>query len=195
MSNCCDEASVGRNWLTTPGGLLDIGESGMATSTRRHYERQGLSASDDRMGRRPHGPAPALSIEVLDTLAVVALCQRAGFNLAEIKAVLATGGDLEWKVLAAHKRDELRGKARQLFALADQIDHAPWDAGARTRLVPSTSRPPCGKPSLSSAQCDQPGSSRAKWNLWWCIACPRPTAGGDPGRSPLDAALCRNFWW
>jgi DNA-binding transcriptional MerR regulator len=104
-------------------GLLDIGEvaarSGMAASTLRYYERQGIIASDDRKGlRRQYQP------EVLDILAMVALCQRAGFNLAEIKALLATGGDVEWKVLAASKRDELRGKARHLVLLADQIDHA-----------------------------------------------------------------------
>ena len=104
-------------------GLLDIGDvaaqSGMATSTLRYYERQGIIASDERKGlRRQYQP------NVLDTLSVVTLCQGAGFNLAEIKALLATGGDLEWKVLAAQKRDELRSKARQLVALADQIDHA-----------------------------------------------------------------------
>jgi DNA-binding transcriptional MerR regulator len=62
--------------------------------------------------------------QVLDTLAVAALCQGAGFSLAEIKALLATGGGPGWKALATRKRDELRGKARQLDLLADQIDHA-----------------------------------------------------------------------
>ena len=55
---------------------------------------------------------------------MVALCQRAGFNLAEIKALLATEGEGAWKVLAVQKRDELRGQARHLVLLADQIDHA-----------------------------------------------------------------------
>ena len=104
-------------------GLLDIGEvavrSGMPASTLRYYEQQGIIASHDRKGlRRQYRP------EVLDTLAMVALCQGAGFNLAEIKALLATGGDVEWKVLAARKRDELRDRARHLVLLADQIDHA-----------------------------------------------------------------------
>ena len=104
-------------------GLLDIGvvaaRSGMATSTLRYYERLGIVACDDRKGlRRQYQP------EILSTLAMIALCQRAGFNLTEIKALLATGGGAEWKVLAARKRDELRGKARRLVLLADQIDHA-----------------------------------------------------------------------
>jgi hypothetical protein len=44
--------------------------------------------------------------------------------LGEIKALLATGGDAKWKVLATQKRDELRGKASHLLLLAEQIDHA-----------------------------------------------------------------------
>lgn len=103
--------------------LLDIGEvaarSGMATSTLRYYERQGIIASEERNGlRRQYRP------EVLDTLAMVALCQGAGFNLAEIRALLATGGDASWKALATQKRDDLRNRARHLGLLADQIDHA-----------------------------------------------------------------------
>ncbi len=62
--------------------------------------------------------------EVLDTLAVVALCRRAGFSLAETKDLLATGGDESWKQLAGSKRDELRAQARHLTMLADQLDHA-----------------------------------------------------------------------
>ncbi len=104
-------------------GLMDIGEvaarSGMAASTLRYYEREGIIASDERKGlRRQYQP------DVLDTLAVVALCQGAGFNLAEIKALLATGGDISWKALAVQKRDQLRKQARHLALLADQIDHA-----------------------------------------------------------------------
>jgi DNA-binding transcriptional MerR regulator len=87
----------------------------MATATLRYYERLGIVACDDRKGlRRQYQP------EILSTLAMIALCQRAGFNLTEIKALLATGGGAEWKVLAAGKRDELRGKARRLVLLADQ---------------------------------------------------------------------------
>ncbi|HEY7947139.1 MAG TPA: MerR family DNA-binding protein, partial [Acidimicrobiales bacterium] len=61
---------------------------------------------------------------VLPTLAVVAMCQRAGFSLAEIKTLLATGGDPVWKDLAVLKRDELRAQVHHLTAIADQLDHA-----------------------------------------------------------------------
>ena len=104
--------------------LLDIGEvavrTGMAPSTLRYYEREGIVASaQQRKGlRRQYRP------EVLETLAVVALCQQAGFSLSEIKALLATGGERSWKTIAARKRDELRGQIRHLVALADYLDHA-----------------------------------------------------------------------
>jgi DNA-binding transcriptional MerR regulator len=103
--------------------LLDIGEvaarSGLAASALRYYEREQIIASADRKGlRRQYGP------EVLETLAVVAMCRRAGFSLSEIKQLLATGGRSEWKNLAERKRDELRARVAQLDAIARQLDHA-----------------------------------------------------------------------
>ena len=106
-----------------PGGLLDIGEvarrSGVAPSALRYYERERLIESVERKGLRRQYRG-----DVLDTLAVVALCRRAGFRLAEVKALLATGGDRSWKALAAAKRDELRAQIRHLTLTADQLDHA-----------------------------------------------------------------------
>lgn len=103
--------------------LLDIGEvasrSGMAASTLRYYEREEIVASADR-----HGLRRQYAVEVLDTLAIVAMCQRAGFTLAEIKTLLATGGDRAWKELAARKRDELRDQISHMTTIADQLDHA-----------------------------------------------------------------------
>jgi DNA-binding transcriptional MerR regulator len=105
------------------GDLLDIAEvatrSGMAPSALRFYESEGIIASAERRGqRRQYHP------DVLKTLAVLALCQRAGFSLAEIKALLATNGDTSWKELAARKMDDLRAQARHLTILADQIEEA-----------------------------------------------------------------------
>jgi len=103
--------------------LLDIGEvatrSGMPPSTLRYYEREEIIESTDRKGLRRQYPT-----DVLDTLAVVALCRRAGFSLAEIKLLIATGGDPGWKNLATRKRDELRARIRHLATIADQLDHA-----------------------------------------------------------------------
>jgi DNA-binding transcriptional MerR regulator len=103
--------------------LLDIGEvaarTGLAASALRYYEHEEIITSADRKGlRRQYGP------EVLDTLAVVAMCRRAGFSLSEIKLLLATRGNAEWKVFATRKRDELRAQVAHLDAIADQLDHA-----------------------------------------------------------------------
>lgn len=74
---------------TCVSALLDIGEvaarSGMAPSTLRYYEREQIIVSIERKGRRRQ-----YASNILDTLAVVAICQRAGFTLAEIRELLAT---------------------------------------------------------------------------------------------------------
>lgn len=103
--------------------LLDIGEvsarSGLAASALRYYEREQIIASSERKGlRRQYRPG------VLRTLAVVSMCQRAGFSLTEIKRLLATGGGPEWKTFAAQKRDELRAQSVHLGSIAEQLDHA-----------------------------------------------------------------------
>ncbi len=91
----------------------------MPPSTLRYYEREQIIESTERKGLRRQYP-----ISVLDTLAVVAIGRRAGFSLAEIKLLLATGGDRGWRHLAARKRDEIRGQIKNLTAIADQLDHA-----------------------------------------------------------------------
>ena len=70
--------------------LLGIGElgrrTGLATSALRYYERVGLLVPDGRAhGRRYYGPASA------ERIALIRLCQDAGFTLAEIRAVLGAG--------------------------------------------------------------------------------------------------------
>jgi DNA-binding transcriptional MerR regulator len=103
--------------------LLDIGDvaarSGLAASALRYYEHEGIITSTERKGLRRQFPR-----EVLTTLAVVALCRRAGFTLDETKTVLATRGDATWKSFATRKRDQLRARAAHLGAMADQLDHA-----------------------------------------------------------------------
>jgi DNA-binding transcriptional MerR regulator len=103
--------------------LLDIGDvaarSGLAASALRYYEHEGIINSVERKGLRRQ-----FRRDVLTTLAVVALCRRAGFTLEETRTVLATGGDAEWKIFAARKRDQLRAQAAHLGTMADQLDHA-----------------------------------------------------------------------
>jgi DNA-binding transcriptional MerR regulator len=71
--------------------LIAIGElarrSGLASSALRYYERVGLLSPAGRAGgRRQYG---VLSVE---RVALIQLCQDAGFTLREIRALLATGG-------------------------------------------------------------------------------------------------------
>ena len=91
----------------------------MAASALRYYESAGIVDSEARLGlRRQYRP------EVLQTLAVVAICQESGFSLAEIKSLLSTRGGRGWKALVERKRDELRAQAERLATVAGQLDHA-----------------------------------------------------------------------
>lgn len=103
--------------------LLDIGEvrarTGLPASTLHYYERHGLVRSVGRSGlRRQYDP------EVIDHLAVIVLCQRAGFRLDEISELLATGGGPRWKDLARRKLAEVRSQVRSLELIERGITHA-----------------------------------------------------------------------
>jgi len=105
------------------GDLVDIGEvraqTGLPASTLHFYERRGLIRSTDRAGlRRQYSP------ETIDRLAVIILCQRAGFSLEEIAELLATGGDLEWKELVDAKLVQLRRRIRSLRLIERGLAHA-----------------------------------------------------------------------
>ena len=58
----------------------------LATSALRYYERVGLLTPDGRAsGRRYYGPASS------ERIALIRLCQDAGFTLAEIRSFVAIG--------------------------------------------------------------------------------------------------------
>ena len=87
---------------------LSIGElgrrTGLATSALRYYERLGVLTPDGRAnGRRYYGPGSAARI------ALIRLCQEAGFTLGEIRTILAAGSrrHLSWKRLMKGKLQEL----------------------------------------------------------------------------------------
>ena len=70
--------------------FLGIGElgrrTGLAPSALRYYERVGLLAPDGRAnGRRYYSSASA------ERIALIRLCQDAGFTLAEVRAFVAAG--------------------------------------------------------------------------------------------------------
>lgn len=94
--------------MSKPRGLIEIGElgrrTGLATSALRYYERVGLLSPDGRArGRRCYEVASA------ERVALIQLCQDAGFTLREIQTLVATKGrrGRPWTHL-------LEGKLREL---------------------------------------------------------------------------------
>jgi len=105
--------------------VLGIGElgrrTGLATSALRYYERVGLLVPDGRAhGRRYYGPASA------ERIALIRLCQDAGFTLAEIRAVLAAGSrrNPSWTRLMEAKVLELEVTIARAKSAKALIEHA-----------------------------------------------------------------------
>jgi DNA-binding transcriptional MerR regulator len=90
---------------------LSIGEvakrAGLAASALRYYEREGLiPVAPQRGGRRVYAAS------ILERLALIELCKRAGFGIAEIKRLLAGVGRRtppgeRWRALGERKLAEL----------------------------------------------------------------------------------------
>ena len=103
--------------------LLDIGEvcerTGVRASALRYYEDVGLISSAARHGlRRQFGP------EVLVQLKLIALCQGAGFSLADIAGMFGTGGTPALDRAALHRRaDEIDRQIGELTALRETLRH------------------------------------------------------------------------
>ncbi len=105
------------------GQLLDIGEvrarTGLPASTLHYYERHGLITSAGRAGlRRQYDES------TIERLAVIVLCQQAGFRLEEIARLLATGGEPAWKDLVRAKQAEVQDQMRTLEAIERGLGHA-----------------------------------------------------------------------
>ena len=78
--------------------------SGLASSALRYYERVGLLSPVGRTG----GGRREYTLQSVERLALIRLCQDAGFTLREIRALIATKGERgrTWtKVLEAKLRD------------------------------------------------------------------------------------------
>ena len=105
-------------------GSLDIAEvaerSGVAASTLRFYEKEGLIAPVGRRGlRRLYAPG------VLERLAVIALGRTAGFSLDEISRMFAADGKVRIdRAMLSAKAEELESTIRKLSALRDGLRHA-----------------------------------------------------------------------
>lgn len=103
-------------------GIGELGrQTGLATSALRYYERVGLLAPDGRMnGRRYYGSVSA------EQIALIRLCQDAGFSLAEIRTFVTAGSrrDPSWTRLMEAKLVELKASIAQAKRAKSLIEHA-----------------------------------------------------------------------
>ena len=105
--------------------LLPIGElarrTGVATSALRYYERIGLLSPAERVGQRRHySPSSA------ERVALIRLCQDAGFTLAEIGRLLTawSRGRRAWGRLAGRKIAELDARIADAQRAKKLVKHA-----------------------------------------------------------------------
>jgi DNA-binding transcriptional MerR regulator len=105
-------------------GLLAIGDlarrTATATSTLRYYDRIGLLPSAERSsGRRRFVASSA------ERLALIRLCQDAGFTLTEIRQLLgATSRRSSWTHLAQRKIGELDARIAEARQAKKLLEHA-----------------------------------------------------------------------
>jgi DNA-binding transcriptional MerR regulator len=93
--------------------------TGLSAAALHHYEQIGLITSTGREGlRRQYDDS------VVEVLAVVALCQRSGFTLAEIGQLIERRRGASWKSLAKAKLDELDGRIAALEQARIGLLHA-----------------------------------------------------------------------
>ncbi len=106
----------------TENGLVPIGElarrTGVATSALRYYERIGLLSPAGRVGQRRHYPPSSA-----ERVALIRLCQDAGFTLAEIGRLL-DGWSRTWGRLAERKIAELDARIADAQRAKDLVTHA-----------------------------------------------------------------------
>ena len=106
----------------TENGLVPIGElarrTGVAASALRYYERIGLLSPAGRAGgRRHYRPSSA------ERVALIRLCQDAGFTLGEIGPLL-DGWSRAWGHLAERKIAELDARIEDARRAKELITHA-----------------------------------------------------------------------
>lgn len=102
---------------------MDIGEvraaTGMSASALHHYEHVGLVASTGRVGLRRQYDS-----DVVERIAVISLCQRSGFTLAEISDLIHGSHTNEWRTLVDAKIAELDVQIADLRTARTGLQHA-----------------------------------------------------------------------
>src|SRR5215472_15264531 len=105
--------------------LIAIGElarrTGLASSALRYYERAGLLSPTARTGGRRHYGSSSS-----ERVALIQLCQDAGFTLREIRALLAAWSrrGRPWVSLAEAKLRELDSRIAQATRARALVRHA-----------------------------------------------------------------------
>lgn len=102
--------------------LVDIGDvvrrTGVPASTLHVWEDRGLIEPAGRVGlRRQFTP------DTIERIAVILVCQRSGFTLAEIVAMLRPGAFDDGKAQLKDKLVELQRRRDELDAAIDGIEH------------------------------------------------------------------------
>src|SRR5262245_43033882 len=95
--------------------------SGLASSALRYYERVGLLSPIGRTGgRREYTPSS------VERVALIQLCQDAGFTLREIRTVIATRGrrGRTWRGVVEAKLRELDARIAQAERARSLVQHA-----------------------------------------------------------------------
>ena len=109
--------------MTQDTDVIDIGEvvrrSGLPASTLHVWEKNGLIMPVGREGLRRQ-----YRTDVIDRIAAIALFQRGGFTLAEIRAVMEPGALDSGKDLIAAKLVALEEQRDRLDAAIDGLRHA-----------------------------------------------------------------------
>jgi DNA-binding transcriptional MerR regulator len=106
-------------------GLVPIGElarrTGVASSALRYYEHIGLLSSAGRASGKRHYAASSE-----ERVALIRLCQDAGFTLAEIHRLLPAWGrgDRGWDPLAERKIAELDARIADAQRARKLVKHA-----------------------------------------------------------------------
>ena len=95
--------------------------SGLASSALRYYERVGLLSPIGRTGGRRE-----YTLSSVERLALIRLCQDAGFTLREIRALLATKGQRgrTWTRVLEAKLRELDTRIAQAESARSLVRHA-----------------------------------------------------------------------
>src|SRR5262245_48709945 len=110
---------------SSQGARMVIGElarrSGLASSALRYYERVGLLSPAGRTGGRR-----LYTVSSVERVALILLCQDAGFTLREIRTLLATRGrrGRTWRRTIEAKRRELDARIAQAEHARSLVEHA-----------------------------------------------------------------------